>query len=215
MIRIFVTDDHEIVRQGICALLEKERHIEIVGTAGSGRETLEKISSAKPDLLILDIMLPDMSGLEVIGDAKAVLPGLRIIVLSMYDNKVYLFEALRRGADGYVIKGSSGGDLLNAIASVTSGHRYMTAQLAEHIMDDLAVRRAKSAETFVLRLTPREEQVLCMTVDGLSSSDIADQLAISSRTVEAHRNNLMKKLGLHNKTELIRYAMERGLAGKP
>ena len=135
MIKIFLTDDHEMVRQGIRALLERESDIQVTGEAGSGKDTLSNLATLKPDLLLLDLMLPDMSGMEVLEKAKKALPGLRVIILSMYDNKVYLLESLQRGADGYVIKGSSGSDLLKAIRTVMAGRRYVSPSLTEYLME--------------------------------------------------------------------------------
>ncbi len=160
-------------------------------------------------------MLPDMSGMEVLEKAKKALPGLRVIILSMYDNKVHLLEALQRGADGYVIKGSSGSDLLKAIRTVLAGRRYVSPPLTEYLMEDMAAKRSKGHAAGSGRLTPREEQVLYFTAEGFSSSHIAGRLGISARTVEAHRNNLMKKLGLHNKAELIRYSMVHSIPKEP
>jgi len=214
MINIFLTDDHEMVRQGIKALLEREADLQVISEAGNGRETLSKLAEFSPDLLVLDLMLPDMSGLDVLENAKKTMPGLLVIVLSMYDNKVYLMESLQRGADGYVIKGSSGADLLKAIRTVSSGRRYVSPPLAEYLMDTVSPKKLKTGSDSFVKLTSREDQVLYFTADGLSSSQIAEKLGISARTVETHRNNLMKKLGLHNKAELIRYSIEHGRAQK-
>lgn len=210
MINIFLTDDHEMVRQGIRALIEREADIRVTGEAGSGKETLSKLPALRPDLLLLDLLLPDISGLEVLERAKKALPGLRVIILSMYDNKVHLLEALHRGADGYVIKGSSGADLLKAIRTVMAGRRYLSPSLTDYLMENMAASGSKGND----KLTPREEEVLYYTAEGLSSSDIAGKLKISARTVEAHRNNLMKKLGLRNKAELIRYSIEHNIPKK-
>jgi len=215
MIKIFLADDHELVRQGIRALLEREADIKVIGEAGDGSVTLSNLAGVKPDLLLLDIMLPDISGMEVLEKAKKALPGLLVIILSMYDNKVYLLEALQRGAAGYVIKGSSGSDLLKAIRTVLAGRRYVSPPLAEYLMEDMAAKRSKNHANGAGSLTSREEQVLYFTAEGFSSSHIAERLGISARTVEAHRNNLMKKLGLHNKAELIRYAMVHSIPKKP
>ncbi len=214
MIDIFLTDDHEMVRQGISALIEKASDIRVIGEAGSGKETLSKLTTLKPDLLLLDLMLPDMSGLEVLENAKKALPGLRIIILSMYDNKVHLRESLQRGANGYVIKGSSGTELLRAIRSVMEGRRYVSYSLSEYLMENMAAKHSRNHTDSSGNLTSREEQVLYLTAEGLSSSEIARRLGISSRTVESHRNNLMKKLDLHNKTELIRFSIKHGVSDK-
>lgn len=208
MIKIFLADDHELVRQGIRALIEREADISVVGEAGSGKDTLSNLPGAKPDLLLLDLILPDMNGMEVLEEVKKTLPGLRVIILSMYDNKVHLLESLQRGADGYVIKGSSGFDLLKAIRSVIAGRRYVSPPLTEYLMESISSRRSNGNTAGPGKLTPREEEVLYLTAEGLSSSDISERLGISARTVEAHRHNLMKKLGLHNKAELIRYSIE-------
>ncbi|MHB8882400.1 MAG: response regulator [Thermodesulfovibrionales bacterium] len=207
MIKIFLTDDHEMLRQGLRSLIERETDISVAGEAGSGTETLAKLSKVKPDLLLLDLMLPDMSGMEVLEKARQALPGLRIIILSMYDNKVHLLEALQRGADGYVIKGSSGVILLQGIRTVMAGRRYVSPPLTDYLLEDVAAKHSKNPASGTVKLTFREEQVLFHTSEGLTSSDIASRLGISARTVEAHRNNLMRKLGIHNKAELIRYAL--------
>ncbi|MFI5294953.1 MAG: response regulator [Thermodesulfovibrionales bacterium] len=215
MIKIFLTDDHEMVRQGIRALLEREADIQVTCEAGSGKETLSKLTTLNPDLLLLDLMLPDISGLEVLEKAKKALPALRVIILSMHDNKVHLLEALQRGTDGYVIKGSSGADLMKAIRIVMTGRRYVSPSLTEYLLESMSSKRSKDSAAGCNKLTLREEQVLYLTAEGLRSSDIAERLGISARTVEAHRNNLMKKLSLHNKAQLIRYSMEHSTPQKP
>ena len=215
MIKIFLTDDHEMVRQGIRALIEREADIQVTCEAGSGKETLSKLTTLKPDLLLLDLMLPDISGLEVLEKAKKALPALRVIILSMHDNKVHLLEALQRGTDGYVIKGSSGSELMKAIRIVMTGRRYVSPPLTEYLLEIMSSKRSKGSAAGCNKLTLREEQVLYLTAEGLRSSDIAERLGISARTVEAHRNNLMKKLSLHNKAELIRYSMEHSALKKP
>ena len=215
MIKIFLTDDHEMVRQGIRALIEREADIQVICEAGSGKEALSKLATLKPDLLLLDLMLPDISGLEVLEKSKKALPELRVIILSMYDNKVHLLESLQRGADGYVIKGSSGSDLIKAIRIVMTDRRYVSPPLTEYLMEIMSSKRSKGSAAGSNKLTLREEQVLYLTAEGLRSSDIAERLGISARTVEAHRNNLMKKLSLHNKAELIRYSMEHNSLKKP
>jgi DNA-binding NarL/FixJ family response regulator len=214
MIRIFLTDDHELVRQGIRVLIERERDISVVGEAGSGAETLSKLAAAKPELLLLDLMLPDMRGIEVLEKVKSALPGLRVIILSMYDNKVHLLEALQRGADGYVIKGSSGAELLQAIHTVLAGRRYVSPSLTEHLIEYMSSKRSSDSMECSPKLTLREEEVLQLTAEGFSSSDIAERLKISSRTVEAHRSNLMKKLDIHNKAELVRYSINHTTPNK-
>jgi len=215
MIKIFLTDDHEMVRQGIRALIEREADIQVIYEAGSGNETLSKLTTLTPDLLLLDLMLPDISGLEVLEKSKKALPELRLIILSMYDNKFHLLESLRRGADGYVIKGSSGSELMKAIRIVMTGRRYVSPPLTEYLLEIMSSKRSKGTADVCSKLTLREEQVLYLTAEGLRSSDIAERLGISARTVEAHRNNLMKKLSLHNKAELIRYSMEHNSLKKP
>ncbi len=215
MIKIFLTDDHELVRQGIRVLLERAKDISVVGEASSGADTLSQLSAIKPDLLLLDLMLPDLRGIEVLEKARTAFLELRVIILSMYDNKVHLIEALQRGADGYVIKGSSGAELLMAIRTVSAGRRYVSPSLAEHMIEYISPKKSISGAIGALKLTFREEQVLQLTADGLTSSDIAKKLGISARTAESHRNNLMKKLGVHNKAELVRYSVEHSSSNKP
>lgn len=214
MIKIFLADDHELVRQGIRVLIEREADISVVGEAGSGTEALSKLPALKPDLLLLDLMLPDMSGMAVLEKTKKALPELCIIILSMYDSKVHLLEALQRGADGYVIKGSSGSDLLKAIRTVLAGRRYVSPPLTEHLIEYMSEKRPPGGNACACKLTFREEQILQLTAEGLSSSDIAERLKISARTVEAHRSNLMKKLDIHNKAELVRYSINHTIPNK-
>lgn len=211
MITIVLADDHQIVRQGIRALLEKQPNFLIVAEAEDGLGAFRLVEELKPHVLILDLMMPGINGIEVTQRVKKISPHTRVVILSMYGNVAYVAESLRSGADGYVLKGSSGNDLVQAVTEVTAGHRYLSAPLTEHDLETyIEMSKNTKLDTYDT-LTTREREVLHMAAEGLSNAEIADRLSISPRTVEIHRANMMHKLGLNNQTELVRYAIQRGI----
>ena len=209
-ITVVLADDHPIVRQGLRHLLENDPEFNVIGEAGDGIETLQLVETLKPDILVVDMMMPGLNGLEVLRQLKKLSPLTHAIVLSMQSANAYVVEALNLGADGYVLKDTGPGELVAAIHTVILGNRYISEKLLERIesigrnVDDAPMDTYQT-------LTPREREVLQLTVEGKSSTEIGDKLAISPRTVEVHRSKLMKKLALHNQTELIRYAIKRGI----
>lgn len=211
MITILLADDHQIVRQGIRALLENQPDFRIIGDAEDGLEAVQLVKSLNPNILILDLMMPGINGIEVTRQAKKISPQTHIIILSMYSNEAYVFEALRNGADGYVLKGSSGNDLVRAVREVVAGRRYLSPPLSEHdIVSYIETTKSSTLDAYDT-LTTREREVLQMAARGLSNAEIAERLSISPRTVEIHRANMMHKLGLNNQTGLVRYAIQRGI----
>jgi len=213
MITAVLADDHPIVRQGLRTLLEGDGSCQIVGEASDGLTALELIEQARPDIAILDVQLPDLDGLEVARRTRDRAPGTRVIMLSMHADEPYVLNALRYGVAGYVLKGSTTAELLAAVRTVIAGQRFLSAPLMERAIEayaSLGQEGAQPVDRYEL-LTAREREVLQLAAQGLSNADIGDRLSISPRTAETHRTNLLRKLGLQTQTELIRFAMSRGL----
>jgi two-component system, NarL family, response regulator NreC len=208
---IVIADDHPVVRQGLQTLLSQELGFRIVGEASNGVKTIEMVKRLKPTVLILDLMMPDISGIEVTRSVKKYSPQTHILILSMYSNEAYVLETLRNGAEGYVLKDSPANILLHAIREVLAGRRYLSPPLSERAMD-IYIQAIKPSDLDPYEmLTTRERDVFNMAAAGCSNAEIAKQLSISIRTVESHRANFMRKIGLHNQTELVRYALQRGI----
>ncbi|MDP1622535.1 MAG: response regulator transcription factor [Bacteroidales bacterium] len=209
-IRIFLVDDHQLVRDGIKALLMSAEDLEILGEASSGRECFEKISADPPDILILDISLPDTNGIEVTKRISAEYPATQVLILSMYTDEDFIFNAVKAGARGYLPKNTSREELLNAIHAIYSGDEFF-ADAISRIMLKSYVRKAKEDEGALTRgpipLTSREIEILKLFAEGFINKEISDQLEISIRTVETHKNHIMKKLELKSTVELIKYAI--------
>jgi two-component system, NarL family, response regulator NreC len=211
MTTIVLADDHQIVRQGLQALLKAEPNFSVIGEAGDGLEAVTLVERLKPDVLIIDLMLPGLNGLEVTRQVSQRWPQTRVVILSMHVNEAYVLEGLRNGAAAYVLKESSITDLVQAVHAVTAGQHYLSPPLSERAIQ---VYREKAKATFLdpyETLTTREREVLLLAAEGNNKSEIAARLSISSRTVETHRANLMHKLGLRTQTDLIRYALRRGI----
>src|SRR4030042_2963196 len=211
MITIVLADDHEVVRLGLRACLEKEPDFRIVGEAADGLEALNLVKQLNPNVLVLDLMMPGINGIEVTWQVKKHSPLTHVIILSMYSNEAYVVETLRKGAEGYVLKDSTGSDLIKAVREVTAGRRYLSPPFSERALDIYIQTTKTTALDLYETLTPREREVLHMAAQGHTNVEIADRLSISPRTVEVHRANMMNKLGLHNQTGLIRYAIQRGI----
>lgn len=211
MISIMLADDHHIVRQGLRALLEIEQHFHLVAEAGDGIEAIRLANKLKPDVLITDVMMPGLNGLEITRQVTKSSPKTKVIILSMYSDDSYILESLKNGASGYVLKDSQASDLVRAVNEVAAGRRYLSPPLSERALE-LYTRRVESvpSDPFEL-LTTREREVIQLVAEGRTSVEIANQLFISPRTAEGHRANLMRKLGLQNNAELIRYALKRGI----
>ena len=200
-IRILLVDDHQLVRDGLHSRLGETPGIEVVGEAGTGSEALALAAELRPDLVLLDIGLPDMSGLDVAAQLADVAPGSRALMLSMYDNREYVISAIRAGAAGYVLKDASSKEIITAIRAVAAGGSYYSAPLTT------ALATGGSEPPL---LTEREREILILVAQGNSNKRIAQQLDVSVRTVETHRLNLRKKLGVETPAGLIRYALQQG-----
>ena len=211
MIKIILVEDHQVVRQGLRALLDAEPDFSVVAEASSGIGVADLVERTSPDVLIVDLMMPGLNGLEVTRQVCQRSPDTHVIVLSMHANEAYVLQALSNGAVGYVLKDSSAEDLKQAIRAVIAGRHYLSPPLSERAIEIyLQKSQAATLDPFD-DLTAREREVMQLAAEGYSNPDIATALSISPRTAEVHRRNLMQKLGLRNQTELIRFAIKHGL----
>ena len=208
-ISILLADDHEVVRRGVRALLEAEPGITIVGETADGREVVPALERLKPDVLVIDLVMPGVGGLDILKAMTARAIATRAVVLSMHSAEAYVAEALRSGAVGYVVKDAAASDLVEAVRAAAEGRRFLSAPLSESSIEEYA-QRATSQDPYET-LSARERQVLALAAQGHSNQDVASKLSISRRTAETHRANLMRKLGLKGEKELIRFALRRGI----
>lgn len=211
-IRVLVVDDHTLVRQGIVGLLESQPDIEVVGQVGNGREALASIQGMSPDVVLMDIAMPGISGLTATREIKERQPEVRVLILTIHDREDYLFQALRAGASGYVLKGADVHDLLAAVRSAYRGEIYLYPSVTTTLVADY-LRRARRGEdrTAYDGLSDREREILNLIAQGKTSPEIAAELFLSPHTVQSHRDHIMTKLDLHSKAALIKYAIAKGL----
>jgi DNA-binding NarL/FixJ family response regulator len=208
---IVLADDHPVVLLGMRTLLEPEPDFSIVGEAGDGLETTRLVERLQPDVLVLDLMMPGLNGLEALRIVRQRSSRTRVVVLSMHSSNAFVAEALKNGATGYVLKGSCEEDLVHAVREASAGRRFLSAPVTERAIEAY-IEQSRSAELDPHEtLTPREREVLQLAAEGKTSSETAARLHVSHRTVENHRANLMRKLGLQNQSELVRYALRRRL----
>lgn len=210
MITIVLADDHHVVRQALKALLETESGFEFVGEAGDGLEALKIVERLKPRILVCDLMMPGLNGLEVTREITKS-SKTQVIILSMHSSDSHVLEALKNGASGYVLKDAQASELVHAIREVAAGRRYLSKPLSERAVEMYARKLGSTDSDPYDKLTTRERQVLQLAAEGLTNPQISDKLFISTRTTETHRANLMRKLQLQNQSELIRYAVKRGI----
>ncbi len=208
-IRILVVDDHAIMRDGIRALLGLHGDIEVVGEASEGKEAVEKAQKLTPDVVIMDIAMPRMDGLEATRRIRKKNPKTKILVLTQHDNKEYILSIIKAGASGYILKRALGSELVSAIRAVQQGDSFLYPSAAAALIEDY-LQQPKEEEPHD-QLTAREREILKLIAEGRTSREIADMLFLSLKTVLGHRSMIMEKLNLHNRTELIKYAMREGL----
>jgi DNA-binding NarL/FixJ family response regulator len=212
---ILIVDDHPLLREGLKAMISKENEYEVVGEAGDGREALQRVQELQPDLVLTDLSLPDRNGIDLIKDIKTLAPTANVLVITVHNKISYIADALKAGALGYLVKESAAERLLDALRYVSEGRYFLDSTLAPRVVEMLkgefpGTKKTPSDDSYG-SLTQREQEVLRLVAEGLSNKDIADKLFISPKTVENHRTNIMQKLGLHSRMELVRYAARLGL----
>ena len=206
-IRVFLADDHVMVREALAALLAKDERFRIVGQCGDGLEVLPGVQSTRPDVVVLDITLPSLNGLDVCRDLSRKCKGVAVLILSMHDNEQFIARALENGASGYLLKGSAAAQLTEAVAAVARGDLYLGPGIPRNVLDRLSSGEKDPYEL----LTSRERQVLQLIAEGRTNRDVAKRIQVSVKTVDTHRTHLMQKLGIHDQTTLVKYALKKGL----
>jgi two-component system response regulator NreC len=210
MIRLLLVDDHEIVRAGLRMLFMAEPDMEIVGEAGSAEEALQAVHELKPDVVLMDVAMPGMSGIEATRRIKEADPDVAVLALTMHEDEQYFFEMLNAGASGYIPKRAAPDDLVSAIHVVSQGNVFLYPSLAKLLVKDFVRREEVGGDSVADILTPREREVLTYIAEGYTNREIAEELVISHKTVDRHRENIMRKLNLHSRVELVKYAIEKG-----
>jgi two-component system response regulator NreC len=210
--RLLLVDDHAVVRVGLRMLLEGEPDFEIIGEAASASEAINQVAQLKPDVVLMDIGLPDLSGIDATREIKRLYPEVAIVALTIHEDEAYFFKMLEAGASGYVPKRAAPEDLIDAIHAAGRGEVYLYPSLAKLLVRDyLGQGQQERAGSGLTELTSREEEVLALLAEGATNAEIGEQLNISPKTVARHRENIMAKLNLHSKTELVKYAIRKGM----
>jgi two-component system response regulator NreC len=210
-LRILIVDDHGIVRAGVRSLLEGETDMEVVGEASGGEEAIDKVRQFQPQVVLMDLAMPGMNGIEATRQIKKELPDTRVLILSMHDDEEFFFSVLRAGASGYIMKESEPQELLYAIRTVASGQVFLSPVVAKPVLEAFVTAEPGAEDKKYTTLTAREKEVFRLVAAGQSNREIAEALFLSIRTVEKHRQSAMRKLGLSRREELTRYAIRKGL----
>jgi DNA-binding NarL/FixJ family response regulator len=205
-LRVLIADDHGIVRSGVKLLLERQPDIEVIAEAEDGVDAVEKTLEHRPDVVVLDVSMPRMTGLQATHEIKQQAPETQVLILSMHDDERYLFEALRAGAAGYVLKRAADQDLVDAVRAAGRGEPFLTASAQQTLIRDFLDRDSEPQE-----LSPREQEVVKLIAEAHTNKEIAEILHLSEKTVESHRARVLQKLGMRDRVELVRYAIRRGL----
>ncbi len=210
-IKVMIADDHALVREGISAFLRMSSDIEVVGEAADGLEAIEVAREINPDVILMDIAMPRLGGLEATIELKKICPNTKILIVTQYDDKEYVNRLLKAGVSGYILKRAAGTDLIAAIKAVSRGEFYLCPALASDVIDGYLGKKEITVEEPYERLTDREKQVLKLIAEGHTHKEIADMLNISAKTVIAHQTNLTEKLGISSRSALIRFALQKGI----
>ncbi|HLA66139.1 MAG TPA: response regulator transcription factor [Acidimicrobiia bacterium] len=212
MIRVAVVDDHPVMRQGLVGLLDGEPDLEVVGEAGDAETALAMLAAKTPDVALIDIGLPGTSGIDLTAQVKERVPEVKVLIVTMHESEDYLFQALRAGASGYVLKGADVRDLLSAVRTVASGETYVFHKLTGNLVSDYLRRVAEVADSADYDgLSEREIEVVRLIAEGLTTTRISEVLHLSPHTVQSHRDHIMTKLDLHSRVALTKYAIRKGL----
>jgi len=208
--RVLIVDDHTMVRESLVSVLQADGGVQVVAQAADGIEAIEKAMQTRPDVVIVDLSMPRLGGVEVVRRLREALPATRVLVLTMHQEDEYVLQAVRAGASGYLVKDSAASELLAAVRSLHAGRGYFGPQAARTLAEQLQ-HPERTLDDPYGRLTPREREVLHLIAEGLTTKEIARRLDISTKTAENHRSNAMRKLGMRDRVELVRYAIRRGL----
>lgn len=214
-IRVLLVDDHKIMRDGLRALLEKEKDFQIVAEASNGREAVEAARRLKPDVVVMDVVMPEVNGIDATIQIRKSCPQAKIIALTMHADKGYLTRMLRAGTTGYLLKDCAAEELVKALREITAGKRYISSEIATLLMDEYAEKAAQFKQVGDVKLNPREVAFLRLLADGLSGREIAEQLEVSIKTIDRSRQQLMDKLQIYTVAELTRYAIRHGIVTAP
>ncbi len=211
-IRVFLADDHAVVRDGLRFILENQGDISVVGEAADGRLTVREVQRLRPDVVIMDIAMPEMNGIEATQQVRSSCPSTQIVILSMHATVEHIFQALQAGARGYLLKESAGKEVVEAVRVVSGSRRYFSQGISETVIDEfIRTDRAAHGKSPLESLSSREREILQLVVEGQSSAEIAEVLRISPKTVETYRSRLMQKLGLSDLPSLVKFAIQHGL----
>lgn len=209
-IRVLLADDHAILREGVRALLSPHPDIEVVGEASDGKQAIEQVEKLDPDVVIMDIAMPGLGGIEATIELKKLGKRAKVLILSQYEDREYVRRLLKVGVSGYVLKKSAGAELVNAVRAVARGGLVLDPEVARVAMEESSATAPGGSDPYET-LTDREKQVLKLVAEGLSNKEVAETLGISVKTAMSHREKVMEKLGVHNRTELVRFAIKRGV----
>jgi DNA-binding NarL/FixJ family response regulator len=213
--KIVLAEDHTILREGLKSLLSSSQDFEVIGEAGDGREAIRCVEKLKPDLILIDLSMPRMNGMEAIREIRRLSKEVKILVLTVHKSEEYILATFKAGADGYVLKDATHEELLMAIKSVLKGKNYISPEISEKVLEGyLEGRKRLKSQTSWESLTSREREILKLIAEGYKNKEIAEELCISVKTVEKHRSNLMEKLNLHNVQALTAFAIEKGLVAR-
>ncbi len=210
-VRVLVVDDHPVVRDGITALLALSPDIEVVGEATNGKEALEMVKKVSPDIVLMDVAMPVMGGLEATRRIVKEFPSTKVLVLTQYDDKEYFFPVIESGASGFISKSAASSELVEGIKSISRGNSFLSPTAAKLLIENYQQNASKKSEDPYDTLTKQEKEIFQLVAEGNTTQEIATKLSISPKTVEGHKTNFMAKLGLHNRYELIKYAVRKGI----
>lgn len=211
-IKVLLVDDHATVREGLRFLLEAQADITVIGLAVNGREAVDQVRQLRPDVVVIDIAMPKLNGIEATQRIKTEFPDVQVVILSMYSSSDQIFRALQAGANGYLLKETAGLEIAAAVRAIHAGQRYLSAEVSDKLIEEYVQQRIRDESINpLMQLSPREREVLQLVVEGQSSAEIADLLSLSCRSVETYRRRMMKKLGIDNLPNLVRFAICHGL----
>jgi DNA-binding NarL/FixJ family response regulator len=211
-IKVLLVDDHATVREGLRYLLDAQADIEVIGLAVDGREAVDQVARLCPDVVVMDIAMPELNGIEATQQIKTECPDVRVVILSMYSSCEQIFRALQAGANGYLLKETAGLEVAAAVRAVQAGQRYLSAEVSDKLIEEYVQQRVLDEIKYpLMQLSPREREVLQLVVEGQSSAEIAELLSLSCRSIETYRRRLMQKLGITNLPNLVKFAISHGL----